>query len=103
MKVEDLKLISYNAAIQIKYIKTGMRILESFGDEERTYIYVVKEVFKSNGEVTFYASTTSILFGKETKITNTWCLKEDDWVAVFFETREKALELGIKEKDIETS
>lgn len=103
MKVEELKLISYNATIQIKDIKPGMRILEWFRDEERTYIYCVEEVFKSNGEVTFYASTISRLFGRETKTTNTWCLKEDDWLTVFFETREKALKLGIKEKDIETS
>ena len=103
MKVEDIKLILYNATIQIKQIKPGMRVLESYGDDERTLIYLVEEVIKSKDEITFYASTTTTIFRHESKVTNTWCLKEDDWITVFFESIEKALELGIKEKDIEVT
>ena len=41
--------------------------------------------------------------GGTKRISNSWRVHANSELKVFFETMEKGLELGIKEKDIETS
>ena len=103
MKLEEIRFIAHNSVIKAHQIKPGMRVLESYGPNGETFIYLIENVYSSGREVTFEGSTTVRMRGETKRISNSWRMHANSELKVFFETIERALELGIKEKDIETS